>query len=128
MDPSIDNRITIYGGNPHTLATPTAKEVITDAARRSAQVLWTPMHLIKTGMDGSTPGDTPHALRYHQANSTDIIGNTTILSAIEYSESLQVYKKRQYNIFVKSGIPKNWTLPLIKSLPLIKIFRLFSAR
>ena len=37
MGPSIDDRIATFGGNNHTLVTLTTKEVITDAARSSAQ-------------------------------------------------------------------------------------------
>ena len=38
MDPRIDNRIENCDGNPHTLAMPTTKEVITDAACSSGRL------------------------------------------------------------------------------------------
>ena len=49
MDPQIDDRVATYGASPHKLRTPQTMEVITDAARKSAQVLWTPRCVSRTG-------------------------------------------------------------------------------
>ena len=63
IDPWIDDRFATCGGTPHALATPTTKEVITDAAHRSAPVLWTPGHVSRTGRDGNTPGNCGVSVR-----------------------------------------------------------------
>ena len=60
MYPRIDDSITDCSGTPHTLVTPTTKEVIMDAAHSSARVLRNPRHVILMDRDGTTPGDTPH--------------------------------------------------------------------
>ena len=55
MDPKIDDRIATCGESPHNMAITLTTEVISDAARRSAQVLWTPRHASRTVRDGTTP-------------------------------------------------------------------------
>ena len=74
MDTQIDNMITTCSENPHTIAMPLMKEVIMDAARRSARVLWTPKHVSRTGREGNTPGITPHAVIPPRANPPVLIG------------------------------------------------------
>ena len=57
IDPQIDNRVAISGASLHKLAMAHTMEVIMDAARSSAQILWTPRIIIRTGWDGTAPGD-----------------------------------------------------------------------
>ena len=49
IDFRIDNKVATCVGTPHALVTPTTKRVITDAAHRSAWVLWTPGHISRMG-------------------------------------------------------------------------------
>ena len=62
MNPQIDDWIATCSGTPHTTVTPLTKEVITDAACSSARVIRSPRHVIRTSRDGTTPGDTLHAV------------------------------------------------------------------
>ena len=128
MDPRIDDSIATCGGTPHTLVTPTTKDFITDVARISARVLRTPRHVIRTGRDGTNPGDCDIAVRSPRYISPVIIGGITVSPTSGHSGSLQVFNIRQSIISEKLGIPKNWTLPLIESYPIIGILRPFSAR
>ena len=74
MDPRIDDSIATCSGTPHTLVTPTTKELVTDTAFRSARVLRTPMYVIRKGSYGTTPRDTPHSVRNSWDNSPVLIG------------------------------------------------------
>ena len=59
---------------PHTLFTPTKKEVVADAALGSAWVNRTLRQLIRTGFNGSTPGENFHAVSVAELPSPAIIG------------------------------------------------------
>ena len=69
MDPKIDDRIAMIGGSSQTLLKPATKEVIAEAARGSAWVNQTPMHVSRTGRDHSNPGETIMSVRYKPATS-----------------------------------------------------------
>ena len=88
MDPRIDNSIATCGGTSHTLVTPTTKELVTDTAFSSAQVIWTPMYVIRTGSYGTTPGDTPHAVRNPLDNSPVLVGGIGMTPASGHSGRL----------------------------------------
>ena len=49
VDPLIDDMVATCGGNTHALVMPTTKVFITDMAHSSAQVLWNPGHVRRTG-------------------------------------------------------------------------------
>ena len=66
MDPNIDNMIATCGGTPHTIATPTTKEVITDAACSSTRVNRIPGHVSRTDRDSTTPGNGDISIRSPQ--------------------------------------------------------------
>ena len=57
IDPHIGNRVATSGTSLLKIATPQTTEVITDAARSNVQILWTPGHVIRTGRNGTTPGE-----------------------------------------------------------------------
>ena len=95
IDPQTYDRISTCSGTPHTIVTHLMKEFITDAARSSARVLWTPKHVIHTGRVSTTPGNTPHAVRSPQTNSPVLIGGIGVYPASGLSGSLQVFNKRQ---------------------------------
>ena len=109
----MDYKIETCGGTPNTFTTPTTKEVIRDTVRISAWVHQTPRHISRTGKYGSTPGDTCIAVRYPRDNSPVMIGGTTVSPACGICGILQFRGKRQSTYPEESGIPKNWTLPLI---------------
>ena len=113
MDTRIDDSIATCSGTPHTLVTPTTKEVVMDAVQSSARVLQNTRHFIRTDRDGNNPGDTPHTVTSPRSNSPFLIGGIGVSLASENSGSLQVFNKQQYTISEKLGIPKNTTLPLI---------------
>ena len=46
IDPQIDDRVATCGASPHNIAMHQTREVITDTARSSAQVLQTPRRVI----------------------------------------------------------------------------------
>ena len=97
MNPSIENRIAIIGGDYRTLPTPATKEVVADAARGSVRVNQTLRHVRRMARDGITPGKTGLAVSSKPASYPFLIGSTTISPACGLSEILQVGKKRQYN-------------------------------
>ena len=68
MDTRIDDRIDTCGGTTHTLATPTTKEVMTDAACRSARINRTPRNVIRMGRDNSNLGNCDLAVSLPQDN------------------------------------------------------------
>ena len=97
----MDDRIATCVGTPHTIATHTMKEVMTDVAHRIARVLLTPRHVSRMGRDGTTPRETPYALSPPQDNSPVLIGGIRVSPAIGHSGSLQVLNTRQSNIYDK---------------------------
>ena len=99
MDPSIDNRIVNCGGNLLTITVPKTKEVITDGAHSNAQVIQTPMHVSRMGRYVTTSGDIPHAVSYSQANSPVLVGGIGVYPSSGHSGILQVFNKRQSNIY-----------------------------
>ena len=91
--PRIENRIANFGGTPHTLEAPMTKEVITDAARRSAWVNRTRRHEIRTDRDGTTPGNFDIAVRSPRHNSPVLIGGIGVYPASGHSGILQDLNK-----------------------------------
>ena len=78
IDPHITDMVATCGGTPRLLTTPNTKEVITDAARNSAHVLWTPGHVSRTGRDGTMPRNGYVVVTPPQDNRPVIIGGTTV--------------------------------------------------
>ena len=107
MYPRIDDSIATCSGTPHALTMPTTKELIMDAARKSAWFIWTHRHVIRMGRDVSTPGDMTHVVRFPQASSPVLIGGIGVLPFSGHSGILQVCNKRQSTVSKKLGIPKN---------------------
>ena len=93
MDPWIDVSISTCSGTHNTLATPLMKEVIVDAARSSAQVLWNPRNVIRTGRGGTTPGNTLYYVRYPRYNSPVMIGVIGVSPTSGHSGRLHVFNK-----------------------------------
>ena len=91
MDPQIDNNIATFSQTPHTIVTHLTKEVITDAAHRSAQVLQTPRHVIRTGRGGTNPENTPHDLSPPWDNSPVLIEGIGVSPTSGHSDILQVF-------------------------------------
>ena len=90
IGPRIDNRFETCGGTPHVLATPNMKVVITDASRRSANVIRTTGHMIRTGRDGTNPSDCNVSVRSPWMNSPVLIGGTTMSPACGIIGSLEI--------------------------------------
>ena len=80
---------------PQTLLTPDTKEVVADAACGGAWVNRTPRRVIRTGVDGSTPGDVCNDVSIKHATSPVLIVIVATSSPYGLSMSLQVAKKRQ---------------------------------
>ena len=95
IDPRIDNRVVTCGGNPHTLATPTTKGVITDAVCSSARVNRTPAHIGRTGRDKTTPSNCNFAVRSPWDNGLVLIGGIIVFSTMGHSGNLDILNKRQ---------------------------------
>ena len=125
MDTSIADRIVTYGGSPCTLATPTTKEVITDATRSSPRVNWTPRYVRRTGRDGSTRGDTCIDISYPWDNSPVLILGTTMYPSCGIGGRFQVGNKQQSTSPDKIRNTQKWILLLIKICPIIGIMRPF---
>ena len=60
IDPRIDNRVATSGSSTLKLETPQTTKFITDAACINTHVLRNPGHVIRTGRNGTTSGNTPH--------------------------------------------------------------------
>ena len=71
-------RVVTSGACTLKLATPQTMEVILDAVRSSAPVLWIPGHLIMLDRESTTPGNYDVAVRSPQGNSPVLIGGTTV--------------------------------------------------
>ena len=104
MDPRIDNMIAMSSRTPHTLATPTTKEIITKAARSSEQILRTPRHISQTGKDGDTAGNTPPAVWSPRDNTPVLSGDITVCPASGHSGSSKDFNKRQSTIYNEIGV------------------------
>ena len=85
------------GGTPNAHTTPTTKGVIADAARSSAHVLHTPGNVRRTGRGGTTPGNTPHAVRPPQENWPVLIGGTTVSPKCDIMGSQGIFNKHVSN-------------------------------
>ena len=73
----------------------TTKEVITDTACISVQILQTPGHVSSTVSNGTNPGNCDVAVRYPQDSRPVLIRCIRVLPTIGHSGSLEVLNKRQ---------------------------------
>ena len=76
--PRIDDRISPIGGTYQMISAPATKKVVMDAASRGPRVNRTPGQVIRTGVDGSTPGKTGLDIRHKLAFSLVLIVSPTI--------------------------------------------------
>ena len=106
--PRIENRVATCGGTPHALAMPTTKEFITDTARSSVRVLWTPVHVRRTCRDNTTPGDCTVSLSSPRMNSPVLIEGTTVSPACELIGSLGILNKYGSTGSVEIGYTKKF--------------------
>ena len=95
IDPQVDNRVATYGGTSHSIATPTTKGVITNAARSSACIIWTPGHVRRTGRESTTPCNCNVAVRSPCDNRTVMIGCIVVSPTMGHSGSQDILNKRQ---------------------------------
>ena len=93
MDPRIGDRIATCGGTPHTIATPTTKEVITNAACSSARVNRTPGYVSWAGRDGTTPGNCAIYFRPPRHKYPVLIGGIGVSPVSGHSGILQILNK-----------------------------------
>ena len=91
MDPRIYNRDATCGESPHKLVTHLTTEVITNTKLSSAQFLWTPRHVSRTGRYITAPGNTAHAVMCPWDNSPVLIGGIGVPPIIGHSGILQVF-------------------------------------
>ena len=84
----INDRIAPIGGASKTLLTTATKEVVMEKAIGGAWVNQTPVQVICTGSDGSTPVDTGMAVGSKSDTSPVIIVSNTIYSDCGISRSL----------------------------------------
>ena len=94
-NPMIDDIIAPIGRASQTLSIPPKKEVIVDAACGGMWVNQNLRQVIRTGVDGSTPGDVCNFIRIKHAPSPVLIGSMTTSPPCGLSRRLQVAKKRQ---------------------------------
>ena len=71
------------------------KEVLADAASGGVWINRNPRQVSRMGVNGSTPGETGHSIRYQRAPSPVMIGIPTIYPSCRLSVSLQVGGKQQ---------------------------------
>ena len=94
-NPKIYNRIALIGGDSKTLLTSTTEEVVADAALGSVWVKRTPRQVIRTGVDGSTPGNIINDVSFENSPSPVLIGIVDTYPPCGLSGRLQVAKKWQ---------------------------------
>ena len=128
MNPRIDQRIAPIVMEPHTILTPAAKKVVANTASGVAWVNRNPQQVIQTGVNGSTPCDIRNDVSVKYAPAPvliEIIDNSPTCSL---SGILKVVKNSIPVPQAGSEKPKNWTLLLTESCPIISILCPFSAR
>ena len=126
INPGIEQWIALIVLVPMTLLMPAMKEFLADAASGGAWVNRTQWLVSRTGVYRSTPGDIHHAVSSVEPPSPLLIGLVSTYQPCGLNSSQQVYG----NLLTLpwSGTPKNWTLLLTESWPMIWIMRPFSSR
>ena len=114
MNPRTDNRVPNCGASTNKLTMPKMAEVITDAACSSAWVLQIPRHIRRTGRYGTTPGDCDIDVRSPWSKYPVMIGGIGVLPTRGHSGAFRFSINYNTLFLKKSGIPKSWTLLLIK--------------
>ena len=112
---------------PQTLLAPATKEVVTDAASGGAWKNRTPRRVSRTGVYGSTPGNIHYAVRAVEPPSPVLIVIFGTSPPCGLNVIHQVATKRESTSTGLVGKPKNWTLSLTVSCPVILILCPFSA-
>ena len=103
MNPGIDQRIAPILVAPQTLLTPATKEVVADAASGGAWVNRTPRKPIRTGVDGSTPGNIRNSVSAENSLSRFLIGIFATSPTCGLNSGLQVSNKQHYSCPVLVG-------------------------
>ena len=83
------------GASPLKLASPKTTEVITDAARSNARIIWNIRHVRQTGRDVTTTGNCNVAVTSFQGNSPVLIGGIDVYQTRGHIGSLDVLNKRK---------------------------------
>ena len=107
IDLRIDDMFATCGGNPHALAMPTAKGVITDAARRSVWILWSPGYVSRTVRYATTPRHCDVDVRSPQDKRTVLIGGNIFPPTMGHSGGLDIINKQQSTSPSVSRITQN---------------------
>ena len=108
MQLSIDQSIAPVVVAPQTLLTPATKEVVADAASDGAWVNRTPQQVIRTGVDGSTPGNIGHAVNVKHAPSPAFIVIVATSPPCGLDGILQVANKWQFTSLALVGNTQNF--------------------
>ena len=125
IDTLILDRVATCGGTPRARTKPTTKGVLIDTALISVRVLWTPGCVSRTGRDGTTPVNTPHAVNSPRENGPVLIGGTTVSPTCGIMGSQDIFNKHGSTGSAEIGIPKSLTLPLMEIWPIMGIIRPF---
>ena len=95
INPRIYHRIAPIVVAPQTLLTPAANEVAADAVSGGAWENSTPQRVRRISVDGSTPCNMGHVVRFEHAPSPVLIGIFATSPPCGINRSLQVANKRQ---------------------------------
>ena len=97
MNPWIDQGIAEIILTPQTLLTPATKEIVADVSSGGAWINRNPRQLIRTGVDGSTPGDIGNNIGIVELSPPIMIGIIGTTPPYGINLIQEVSDKWQYN-------------------------------
>ena len=128
MNPWIDHWIAPIVMAPHKLLAPVTKKVVADAALGGEWINRTLRKVSWIGVNGITPVNIFHAVSVVEPPSPFLIGIFATSAPCGLNKIHNIENKGQATPPTWLVTPKNWTLLLTESCPMIPILRPFSER
>ena len=94
-DPRISYRVASCGDTPHAITMTTTKGFITNVVYRGAHILWTPIHISRTGRSGTTPRNGEILLRSLRDNGPVLIEGIVVPPTMGNSGGQEIFNKRR---------------------------------